>query len=137
VTGYFRKEEMSRSELRGGGELCSVCVCVGGNTKRFLSAECDRVWFRLTIHIFLLLDAGGTATGRRVRGCPPRDSSRYCPRDPGVSAMCTAQALVEDCLPQHPRFQCCRGQGRPALETAAVVQPDLLILCLRGHSLPD
>ncbi len=49
----------------------------------------------------------------------------------------TSHALVEDCLPQHPRFQCCRGQGRPALETTAADQPDLLILRLRGHSLPD
>jgi hypothetical protein len=28
ATGCFSKEAMSRSDLRGGGGLCSVCVCV-------------------------------------------------------------------------------------------------------------
>ena len=46
----FRKEAMSRSDLRGGGGLCSVCVCVW-KQKMFPACitECGRVLFRVAI----------------------------------------------------------------------------------------
>ena len=68
ATGCFSKEAMSRSDLRGEGGFCSVCVCVCVWKQKMFPAcitECGRVLFRVAIRFafffFVFCTAGWAA----------------------------------------------------------------------------